>query len=389
MSTLAAAAATTSAAAPPTSPAVRRRRLRTVAWVVAGLLTVAAVGALTARPSSRTYLDPESASPGGARALAQLLRQDGVTVERVTDRSRALAATAGTTLVVAYPELLSQPDLEALDLLPGDVVLLGAPAAGGPTFGAEVVGRRTEVTGRDPSCALPAATLAGVALTGGDTFRLRLGPADTGTACYPAGAGAALVQVTNAQGRVRTTLGTGVTLTNDRLADDGNAALGMNVLGRQPAVLWWLPTPDLGGQQSLTSLLPHAVWPTVAAAALVLLLLAAWRGRRLGRVVVEPLPVVVRASETTEGRARLYQRARATDTAAAHLRTAAVARLTARLALPRGSGPAAVVAAVSARTGRPAESMSALLYGRSPDGEPALVALANQLDAVEEEVERS
>ena len=109
MSTLASAAATTSAAPPPTSPAVRRRRLRTVAWVVAGLLTVAVVGALTARPSSRTSLDPESASPGGARALAQLLRQDGVTVERVTDRSRALAATAGTTLVVAYPELLSQP----------------------------------------------------------------------------------------------------------------------------------------------------------------------------------------------------------------------------------------------------------------------------------------
>ena len=35
-----------------------------------------------------------------------------------------------------------------------------------------------------------------------------------------------------------------------------------------------------------------------------------WRGRRLGRLVVEPLPVVVQAVESTESRGRLYRRAR-------------------------------------------------------------------------------
>ena len=35
-----------------------------------------------------------------------------------------------------------------------------------------------------------------------------------------------------------------------------------------------------------------------------------WRGRRLGPLVVEPLPVVVKAVESTQGRGRLYRRVR-------------------------------------------------------------------------------
>ena len=49
-------------------------------------------------------------------------------------------------------------------------------------------------------------------------------------------------------------------------------------------------------------------------------LLALWRGRRLGPVVTEPLPVVVRSAEVVEGHGRLYRRAGARERAAELLR---------------------------------------------------------------------
>jgi hypothetical protein len=359
-----------------------------VAGVLAALLVVAVIGALGASPSSRTYLDPASASPGGSRAIAQLLRGQGVSVERVTDRARALAAPAGSTLVVAYPQLLSPDDLDTLARMPADVVLLGPPATGS-AFGADVVAAGVPVARRDPVCPLPQATAAGAAVTGGAALRLAPQQGETGATCYPAEGGSTLVQTSRADGTTRTILGTGVTLTNDRIADDGDAALALNLLGAHPAVLWWLTTPPLAGQQPLTSLLPAWVWPASGQLVVAVLLLAWWRGRRLGRVVVEPLPVVVRASETTEGRARLYRRARATDQAAKHLREGSASRLAASLGLPRGSSNEALAAAVSERSGRPKGEVGWLLYGPNPDSESTLVALASQLDSLEKEVRRA
>src|SRR5690606_41722785 len=62
----------------------------------------------------------------------------------------------------------------------------------------------------------------------------------------------------------------------------------------------------------------HAALPILI---VVVVLLAWWQGRRLGPLVTEPLPVVVRASETVEGRGRLYRSRRARDRAAEALRT--------------------------------------------------------------------
>ena len=66
---------------------------------------------------------------------------------------------------------------------------------------------------------------------------------------------------------------------------------------------------------------------------LAVVLLALWKGRRIGPLVAEELPVVVRASETVEGRGRLYRSRRARDRAADALRTATLQRLLPRLGL--------------------------------------------------------
>jgi len=362
----------------------RRQRMK-VGAVAATLLVVALLGAWAATPQSATPLDPDSPAPGGARAVAEILRDQGIPVERVTDRSQALASPVGSTIVVAYPELLGQADLDALASSPADVVLLGEPVqATRPLLGITTVAI-TKVRDREPVCALPAALRAGRALMGGAGFTLTLGPGQDGDLCYPEGDAATLVQVRDSVHSV-TVVGTGSFVTNDRLADGGNAALALDLIGTQPTVVWWLPTLQLDGQQSLTSLLPDAVWLGLAQLAVAVALVAWWRGRRLGRVVIEPLPVVVRAAETTEGRARLYQRNQARDAAAKHLREATVARLLRPLHLPTAATPEAVVAAVASRTGRPAETVAGLLYGPTPGDDAALVGLAHALDALEKEV---
>ena len=116
--------------------------------------------------------------------------------------------------------------------------------------------------------------------------------------------------------------------------------------------------------------------------ALAVLVLALWRARRLGRVVPEPLPVVVRAAEAVEGRGRLYRAAGARDTAAEALRAGARARLAARLGLPRDAGREGLVLALAARTGRPPQELDALLYGPAPHDDAALVRLADALDGL-------
>jgi len=363
----------------------RRRRRLTVGAVAVTLLVLALLGAWAATPRSASPLDPDSPAPRGARAAAEILRDQGIPVQRVTDRSQALASPAGSTIVVAYPQLLSQADLDALAASPADVVLLGAPSqATRPVLGITTVGGSL-VRDRDPVCALPAAVRAGRALMGGTGFALTLGPGQAGDLCYPDGEAATLVQVRDRLHSV-TVVGASDFVTNDRIADEGNAALALDLMGAQPTVVWWLPTLQLDGQQSLTSLLPDWVWLGLAQLVLAVALVAWWRGRRLGRVVVEPLPVVVRATETTEGRARLYQRNRARDAASRHLREAAAARLLRPLHLPAAASPEAVVAAVASRTGRPAQAVQRLLYGPTPGDDAALVDLAHALDALEKEV---
>ena len=145
------------------------------------------------------------------------------------------------------------------------------------------------------------------------------------------------------------------TLTNDRLAKEGNASLLLGTLGRTGDLVWFVPggIADGSGQRSLTSLLPGWVGWVALQLLLVVGVCMLWRGRRLGRLVPEPLPVAVRAVETTEGRARMYRRARAHDRAAAELREARAGPAARRPGCPARRPPADVVAVLAQRTGIP------------------------------------
>jgi hypothetical protein len=119
------------------------------------------------------------------------------------------------------------------------------------------------------------------------------------------------------------------------------------------------------------------------------LLLAVWKGRRLGPLVAERLPVVVRASETVEGRGRLYRSQRAGDRAADALRTATLQRLTPRLGLGPNADRAAIVSTIAQQCGRDAGAVGHILFGPPPATDTDLVHLANALDDIERQVAQS
>ena len=101
---------------------------------------------------------------------------------------------------------------------------------------------------------------------------------------------------------------------------------------------------------------------------------------------MEPVPVVVRAAETVEGRGRLYRAHRAREQAADNLRSAAVSRIATWVGGASTMTPRRLVDAVSARVGQDSGEVERLLYGPVPEDDRALVRLADDIDALERRV---
>jgi hypothetical protein len=383
------------------------RRRRTGIVVVTIVVIAALLIAWAGSGARRGYLDPAAYDGAGSHAVAALLAQNGVNV--VTVRSSVDAAAqvrqAGarsTTLLVAVPDLLSADQVERLRAAGAATTILLAPTTRTTLSvwapGVEPTARATDDV-REPDCTWRAAVLAGGTRAGGAAYSVppTIG-IDPGLVqrCYPYRGDPTVVHLPNAAGNSRpidngdvTILGDPRVLTNDQLAKDGNAALALNALGQNTTLVWYLPTlAELTGgeRKSFFTLVPRGVSFALLQLGVVVLLIAAWRVRRLGRVVVEPLPAVVRSSETVEGRGRMYRRAGARDRAAAALRDASIGRLRRRLTLPPNGTPDLLVAAVASRCDRAAPAIRDLLYGAAPVDDAALVRLADDLDALEREV---
>src|SRR5690554_733253 len=94
------------------------------------VLFVVLVGTLlwTQRPEDYTPLSTENSTPTGTRALAQILRAQGVDVRQASTMADArIQDPAQTTLAVAFSSDLAYYQIEALEEYPGDLVLIEPP----------------------------------------------------------------------------------------------------------------------------------------------------------------------------------------------------------------------------------------------------------------------
>ncbi|RZU24556.1 DUF4350 domain-containing protein [Streptomyces sp. BK239] len=389
----------------PTSVSPTARHLwtrgRGIALACVLLLAGAAVLAVLRSDARHGALDPRSAGPYGSRAVSELLADHGVTTRVVTTLTEARAATGpDTTLLVTAPDLLTDRQQALLhttiDASAGRTLLVAPGSHSVHTLAPGVTaGLATSRTSTlSPRCALPAARSAGTADTGGIRYTTTLGDADE---CYPSNRLATLLRIPAASGAGDTViLGAPDILHNNRLDRHGNASLALQLLGTRPHLVWYLPSPaDASAPghdtKSFFDLIPSGwIWGTLqlfVAAALA----ALWRARRLGPLVPERLPVAIRASETVEGRARLYRKADARDRAATALRSATRTRLAPLLGIPAAQAhtPEALLPALATHLhGDRHAALHTLLFGPPPADDTALTALAERLDALEREVRR-
>ena len=362
---------------------------------LASLAALVAVAAALPQPATSSVpLAPDNPTGNGARALAEILGRQGVEVRYVrTSGEAARTAVAGSTLLVTSSALLNGHQVDALAATAADLVLLNPDPSllTAVTDAAEVAGVAGpgSAATRSPECADPDARAARSIVASGAGFVARTRAA---TLCFPAEGGAGTYLVVDGPRRV-VALGDRSVLTNAALEHEGNAALALRMLGRHAALTWYVPSASDVGQPAAGPAPGDLLPPWTRAVGLQLLLVAAvaglWRGRRLGRLVTEPLPVTVRAAESTRGRGRLYRRSRVYGHAAAALRAGAATRSAARLGLPLSAGARAVIDALAAATGRSAPDVADLLYGPPPTDDAGLELLARRLDDLESEVHRS
>lgn len=380
--------------AAPEAPAKSRRRV--LRRVVGGLVLLALLALTAVLPEPRTTLDPlapDSTADNGSRAVAQILGRQGVEVNHVTRIADAVAAAGpGATLFVTSHAVLYEEHAERLAATGADLVLVE------PDYLVEYYSPKIDFTyswgssagASAAECSDPDAQSAGEldwAGVGYDSTDPDV------TLCFGKDDGFGMA-VSVEDGRRITVLATSELFTNEVLDVGGNAALALRLLGKNESLVWYNPSsadlrdlePEPGA--GLGDLLPEWVGFVAIQLLVLVLFVGLWRGRRLGPLVAEPLPVVVQSAEATRGRGRLYRRARSHGHAGAALRAASASRCATRLGLPRSAGAEAVIDAVSYAAGRSPAEVAQLLYGPPPTSDAGLTHLARELDRLESEVHR-
>jgi hypothetical protein len=359
-------------------------RHRAVVLIVAAGVAAVVLSAWLGR-NDQTYaapLDPRNPDGDGAQALARVLDDQGVDVEivRSADALDDTTSDSATTIVVTSSGNLGRSTTARLLEHQADAHLV--VVAPGPALVRELGLNTFPVTSTPPDD-----VAAGCPAYDGLALQVETADAFRSPGCFR-GEGGVLV----AEPRPGLTLlGADAALTNDQVLDGDNAAIALRLLGERQRLVWYVPDlADLAGSDSVSaaSLLPDWLVPALWALAVTGVALLVWRARRLGPLAREPLPVEVKAVETTRNLGRLYRRAGDRAHVAEALRSAARARLAARLHLPRSVAPRRLVDDVAAHTGRPAPEVDALIGPGAlpPRDDVELTAIAHQLTELDREV---
>ncbi|MET3933328.1 DUF4350 domain-containing protein [Arthrobacter sp. OAP107] len=376
-----------------------RRHRAAVLFGVAMALALAVILILqsTQRADSQE-LSIRNPGPEGARAAAQILAGQGVSVDQTASFEETVAAAraaagsgSGSTVLVYDRRGFLAPERLRRLLAETDRLVMVSPRLAALTGLGSTVRQAGVVPGSEqslqPGCAVADAQAAGdISADGGFLYT-------GGTVCYGAGGSGRGLYAAAENGKL-VVMGSTAVISNRFLAANGNAALTLRTLGSQAHLVWYLPGPgDLGSNpapKTLAELAP--AWSAFVAPWLIVVALFAvlWRGRRLGPLVFEPLPVVVKSTETAEGRARLYHEAHDVARAADTLRAGTIVRLASALRVGTAAGFADLsgsdVAAAAARhlDRSPAELLQILQH--RPATEAQLVRWAQDLVRLEKEV---
>jgi hypothetical protein len=323
--------------------------------------------------------------------LVQVLRSDGVLVRAPRTlkaaTTEASAAANSTTLVLYDPtSILSSAQLASLQSVATNLVLILPSSRQLDAFAPGIDHAGVVPYSAKADCSFRPVRRAGTVSGLQQGYRITTTTLDQ-QGCLGTGGVYSLVRVDNPNQTV-TVLGSTTVLTNQSIPLSGNAALALGLFGQTKHLVWYRPsfadTPGITVDQNLPN--PPWVFLTIVLAGLVLVAAGVWRGRRLGPIVVEAMPVSVRASETLEGRARLYQKASARTHALDALRVGTISRIATLCGLPQRATVDDVIGAIAARTNRTRASLRSLLLDAMPTSDLQLVHLSDELRELEDDV---
>ena len=375
----------------PTARSVLARARAAVLLIGIAVIATALLVLVPDPSHSTTPLSTTNHGEDGAQALARVLGGHGVSVKEAVEADIA-SADADTTVVVIDPEKMPSRAVEAVQAAP-NVVFVGtvySTADARPPYleGLRVMTPFSSASAKtvNPGCPSPTATRAGTLAS--SIYRVAADPdqeaAQEWTLCFTSDGEGFQYAEKESDGRFRAVITDPARLTNSAVLRDGNASLAIGAMGRTRSLLWYMPT----GEESVTGpsdLAPAHLRPLFLLLVAAALVLALARGRRMGRLASEKLPVEVPASEILVGKARLMRTNRAFGHAAQALRSASARRIAQRLAVPASAPAEQLVGALERRGVDPARSR-ALLWGPAPASHSALTVLAEQLEALEKEI---
>lgn len=384
-----------------------KARLKGARWVLvaAGLLLgVVVLGYLTRSDTDSIPMSTHNPDPTGTRALAQVAMDRGLSIRQIDSLVDArITSPDTTTLVMTRSGYLQSHQALSVLSYPGPIVVLGnspeVARAMENTFQYQT--RSGGLT--DASCSDPGALAAGTIHSTGPQWIV---PPDDAITCFPGDDGAVMVVVPReGKGTVTFVADESIAM-NSEITTAGHAALMLRLIGGHENAVWYAGSmydttsltwrdPNAGapgqfeGVEPSTDFLPPGTGNALYGLALALIVVAWWRARRFGPIVYERLPVVVRAAETTRGRARMYRASRAFGRAAASLRAAAAVRMGQRVGVPRSADRETLSAALSRASGWTRDDVDSTLFGPPPRNEAEMMTLLTRIDTLENEVHRS
>lgn len=350
-----------------------------------------------ARPEAEPF-DPRSANALGTRGLAQLLEQQGATI----DISRSAPEPGASARVLVMQDRLN--DSQRGDVLEfveaGGLLVMADPdstivdglvtvatfADESPAFSDNDVLSQTNVPIDD--CDVPAlARLRGLFVGSGVRFHAP----DGARACFVVDDEAFVVAVEYGDGLI-VQLGDNEFLTNHllRYADNGPFATALLAPNSDARVSFLLgeeaakSTADIGtGEKTLSDLLRPSVWMALAQLAIAFIVFATARAVRPGRPVHEPKQAPIAGSALVVASGSLMRRAHHAERAGWMLRGNLHRALCRRFHLSTTSSIAALDEVVAANSSLPLGHVAAALQHEVYDDQ-GLLDLSNRLQRIRE-----
>jgi uncharacterized protein DUF4350 len=364
-------------------------------WLVPVLALVGTFLALVAigggSSSSDKPLDPRSDERLGTSALATLADELGADVDitdRLPDPDAMASEPAGSHVVVLFVDTLEAGQSNRLERwveAGGTLVVVDETSSFVPdeadSFGdADDVGSACDIAPLDD---LDVGRIE--PWSGGVLYDV---PPGSDGCIGVGGDDAYIVATPRGDGTIVSIGGVGM-FVNVALADGENAPVVAALVAPQDGTELDLvrPGPVAGsGDDTLLDLISPNVRRAIAQLAIAFLVYALWRSRRLGAPVAEPQPVAVAGSELVAAVGSLLDRSGSPQHAAELLRADLRRFLGDRLGVPADSSPQ-VLAAVAAERAGADEARVAWALGSAPPADDAqLVALAQTIDAIRQEV---